>query len=86
MAKIIKNDLSKYRKYLDKEAKKFKISAEDLSNLYDCFYMIDDDTYQTFKLNKMKDWFDNLFMRIEKIVVPELYYGEEKRKNTKKRN
>ena len=80
---VTKEDLKKYRKYLDREAKKFKLSAEDLSNLYDAFYMIDDDTYQTFKLNKINDWFNKFFEKVERIVIPELYINERRHKNGK---
>jgi len=76
----IKNDLNKYRKYLEKEVKKFKLSSKDISNLYDCFYMMDDDTYNTFKLNKMNKWFDEFFERVERIVIPELYKFKEEPK------
>jgi hypothetical protein len=77
MTKQLKHDLKKYKEYLDREAKKFKLTHEDLCNLYDMFYMIDDDTYQTFKLNKMGKWYKDFFNRIERIVIPEL---EEKKK------
>lgn len=68
-----KKELDKYRKYLDEEADKFKVTAEDLSNLYDMMYMIDDDTYEILRLNNMKKWFLSFFQRVEKVVVPEVY-------------
>lgn len=73
------NELKKYNEYLKKEAKKFKLTSEDLSNLYDFCYMLDYDTHQTFKLNKMGKWFKEFFRRIEKIVIPELYENERNR-------
>ena len=75
----MKDKIEKYEKYLKTEAKKFRISADDLTNLYDCFYMLDDDTYQTFKLNKMRKWFGDFFDRIQRIVVPEIYQDDKKK-------
>jgi len=40
MKKPTKIELKKYRTYLKKEAEKFKLTAEDLSNLYDLSYML----------------------------------------------
>ena len=71
-------ELKEYRKYLDKEAKKFKLTREDLSNLFDMFYMLDDDTYRTIKLNKMGKWFNKFRERIEEIVIPESYSKNKK--------
>ncbi|KKN35384.1 hypothetical protein LCGC14_0784110 [marine sediment metagenome] len=71
-------ELKEYRKYLDKEAKKFKLTQEDLSNLFDMFYMLDDDTYRTIKLNKMGKWFNKFRERIEEIVIPESYSKNKK--------
>ena len=72
-----KKELKKYLKYLDKEAKKFKLTGDDLSNLYDLFYMVDVpkkiilDLRSTLKMNKMDNWFDDFHNRVEKIVIPE---------------
>lgn len=66
-----KGEMKKYFKYLDREAKKFRLTQEDLSNLYDLFYMIESN--ETLKLNKMDKWADEFHQRIEKIVIPELY-------------
>jgi hypothetical protein len=77
--------LGKYRKYLDKEAEKFKLTREDLSNLYDLFYMADNppelniDFKETLKLNKMDKWFYNFHRRIEDVVIPELKKKKEKK-------
>lgn len=68
-----KQEMKAYRDYLDEEAKKFKLTREDLSNLYDMFYMITWQDYETLKLNKMDNWMKKMFYRIEKIVIPELY-------------
>ena len=82
-----KKEMMEYEKELEAQAKKFKLSPEDLSNLYDLFWMIgtprelDIDLLDTIKLNKMDKWFKDLHLRIEKIVIPELY---EKNKKSKK--
>jgi len=60
-------------KRLQKEAKKFKMNWEDLDNLYDIFYMINWQDYKNIKLNKMDKWFNSFFVRLEKIICPELY-------------
>jgi len=67
-----KKEMKKYKDYLKREAKKFKLTSEDLSNLYDFIYMIDDITFDTLKLNKMDKWLFNLQHRIEKVIIPEL--------------
>jgi len=80
--KPTKKEMKEYRKYLEREAKKFKITSKDLSNLYDLFYMVDDDLMSTLKLNKMDKWFRTFHTRVEKIVLPELY--KKRTKQTKK--
>ena len=65
--------LKRYKKYLEKEARKFKLTNYDLLNLYDLFYMIDGETHDTLKLNKMDKWFEDFLERVERIVIPELY-------------
>jgi len=81
-----KKEIEKYRRYLEREGKKFKLTQEDLSNLYDLFYMVDSpselsiDFRKTLKMNKMNDWFDDFHLRIEKIVIPELYKNDKKQK------
>jgi len=67
-----KKEMKKYKDYLKREAKKFKLTSEDLSNLYDLFYMIDDNVYKITKLNLMDKWFLNFHKRIEKVIIPEL--------------
>jgi len=69
--------LEKYKKYLKEEAKKFRLTDEDLGNLYDCMWMMDtpkeinQDFKETLKINKMDKWFYDLRNRLEKVVVPE---------------
>jgi len=72
MNKPTKKELKKYNKYMDGEAKKFKVTSEDLHNFVDLFYMITPEIDSTLKLNKMDNWFNKFFSKIEKIVVPEL--------------
>lgn len=77
-----KKEMKEYEKMLKKKGEEFILTPEDLSNLTDLFYMIDDDTYQTIKINKMTKWFHEFQERIEKITIPELY--KEKMKGGKK--
>ena len=58
---------------IDQKAKKFRLTEQDFHNLYDLLYMINWKDYLNLKLNKMDKWLDNFFVRIEKIVVPEIY-------------
>lgn len=76
-------EMKEYEKYLKKEAEKFKLTSEDLSNLYDLGYMIGDDVYDTLELNNMLKWFHNFHQRIEKIVIPELYEENTEKKKFK---
>ena len=62
------------------EIEKIKLTEKDLHNLYDLMYMLDGVTYDTMKLNKMEKWFKDFFKRVERIVVPELYKKNGKRK------
>jgi len=75
-----KQQMKEYKIYLEKESKKFKLTPRDLGNLYDLFYMIDDNTFGTIKLNKMDKWFRKFHERIERIVIPELYKKSKKKK------
>jgi len=68
----MENELKEYWKKQEIEAKKFKLNAEDLANLYDLFYMITWQDYLILELNKMEGWFQKFFFRMEKIVTPEL--------------
>ena len=75
---MINEELRKYKEYLKIESKKFKLTEEDLGNLYDLFFIIDtpkeinQDFMGTLKLNHLDKWFHNFHERIEKIVIPEL--------------
>lgn len=59
-------------------AKDFKLSVEDLHNLYDLFHIVDSpkeiqiDFRKTLELNKMDNWFRNLFDRLEEVCLNEL--------------
>jgi len=70
--------IKRYEEYLKVEAEKFRLTDEDLSNLYDCMRMMDtpkeinQDFRGTLKLNKIDKWFYDLRNRIERIVIPEL--------------
>lgn len=70
-------ELKEYSKYLEEEAEKFRLDADDLSNLYDFMHMAETpsqlniDLKETLKLNKMDKWYNKFFMRIEKIVITE---------------
>ncbi len=81
MDKEEKEKIEKYRKYLKQEAEKFRLTSEDLGNLYDCMWMMDtpneihQDFRKTLKLNKMDKWFHDLMNRLERVVVPELKNG-----------
>lgn len=79
-----KEKMKEYKKHLLKEAEKFRLTVEDLSNLYDLFYMVEDDSYETIKLNKMQKWFHKFHQRIERIVIPELYKNIKYTKEGKK--
>ena len=52
--------------------KEFKLTEEDMHNLYDLMHMIVPEYDETFKLNNMYNWFYEFFNRMEKVVVPEL--------------
>ena len=81
--KFPEKTIEEYKKYLDEEASKFKLTAEDLGNLFDLQFMIDtpkevhQDFWRTLKLNKMDKWFKDFFLKIEKIVIPELHEKKE---------
>ena len=64
--------IEEYKKYLDEEALKFKLTAEDLGNLFDLHTMVGNDVYKTLELNGLDKWFDDFFQKIEYIVIPEL--------------
>ena len=70
--KFSKEDLEKYKKYLNEEGSKFKLTGDDLSNLFDLHFIICEECKETLKINKMDKWFKDFFHSIEYIVVPEL--------------
>ena len=54
-------------------ADNFKLSVEDIHNLYDMFYMITWQDYEkVFKPNKMHKWFEEFFDRLEEVCLDEL--------------
>lgn len=63
--------MKEYLKYLEKAGKNFKLTAEDLGNLYDLFSMVETEFMSTFKLNKIDKWFGEFFDRLDKIVISE---------------
>ncbi len=65
--------LQRYKRYLEKEAKKFRLSGNDLSNLYDLLHIVDN---RDLKANGMDKWARDLFERLEPIVIPELNKGD----------
>ena len=88
--KFSKESIEKYKKYLDEEASKFKLTGEDLGNLFDLHFMVDtpeevhQDFFGTLKLNNMDKWFKDFFGRIQKIVIWELKDKKEETKIPKK--
>jgi len=60
--------LKEYREYLDKEAVKFKLTGNDLTNLFDLFYFVDDNILED---NSMKEWADEFLYRLSKVVIKE---------------
>lgn len=68
-------DFQKYLDYVDKEAKKFRLTSQDLHNLYDLLHMVDtpvevhQDIKGTLILNNIYEWVIELRQRIEKIVI-----------------
>lgn len=82
-------EMKEYKKRIKREAKKFKLTSTDLSNLYDLFYMVDTppeismDFRKTLKINNMDKWFNDFHIRIEKIIIPELWKNDKKQKKKK---
>ena len=55
-----------------KLAAQFKLSMEDLHNLLDIYYIVDDQQlYHTLRINHLDKWFYKFFNRIEKICFRE---------------
>lgn len=80
MIQPTKKQMEKYNKEVEKKAKNFKLSGRDLHNLYDMFYMVNWQDYDTLKLNGLSKWFKQFFGKIEEIVLPELYEDDTTRK------
>lgn len=61
--------------------KNLKLTEQDLHNLYDLYYMMtpDKELEDTLKLNKMWEWFNDFFDRLEDVVVPEINEYEKKK-------
>ena len=78
-----KYDLEAYKKFLDKNAKTFKLSGEDLSNLFDVLTMMDTpdevcmSIRKTLQLNKLDEWFYKFKKRVEDVVIWD--FGDRKR-------
>ena len=70
--------MKEYKKQLKKEGEKIVLTPEDLHNLYDMMYMVDNDMMETLKLNNMNKWFMKFQNKIERIVIPELYENDHK--------
>jgi len=78
-----KKQMEKYRKMLEKAGKEFILTPIDLTNLTDLHYMLEDDAYETLKLNKMYEWFQEFSERIERVTIPELYEKKSKKDSKK---
>ena len=65
-----KKQMKQYQDFLKREAKKFRLTSEDLSNLTDLGMMIDWQTWEyVLKPNKMDKWFKKFCDRIEWITL-----------------
>ena len=52
-----------------------KLTKEDMHNLYDLMMMVNWVDYKTLELNKMDEWFEKFYYKLEKLVIPEIYKG-----------
>ena len=68
----MKEKIKKYLKYLDEEAKKFKLTGTDLDNLCELGLMLPSWFIDDLKTNKMDKWFNRFFGKIEGITLREL--------------
>jgi len=93
--KITKEEREEHNKYvrmLERNAKKFRLTPEDLHNLHDYFYMAETpaelriNMKVTLKINNMLDWARKFHGRVERIVIPELYEDHNKKRKSKKKN
>ncbi len=71
MKRPIKKQMEKWWKKQEELAKEFKVSAKDLHNLMDLFYMVSPGIDSTLKLNKMDKWFYKFFTKLEDICLDE---------------
>jgi hypothetical protein len=73
--KPTKKGMKEYEEYFKIEADKFRLTAEDLHNLLDLFFMVDIppeiDMYfrKTLKMKNMDKWFYDFQDRIEEVVL-----------------
>ena len=66
--------MGNYKQKIKDRAKNFKLSSEDLHNLYDLFYMIDNNKLRE---KGISDWHIKFFKRIEKATMPNIYCKKE---------
>lgn len=71
-----KKETKEYNKQVEKAGKEIILTPEDLHNLYDMMYMVDDNMMETLKLNCIDKWFMKFQNKIERIVIPELYEND----------
>lgn len=72
-----KQEQIKYEKYVKEKADNFKLTPEDLHNLFDLFYIVNWQDYKTIELNRMDKWFKEFYDKIEEIILAD-EYGYEK--------
>lgn len=67
----MRKDLKKYVEELEKKAEEFKLTGNDLRNLFDLFYMIPSwsSTYEELVLNGMDDWFNEFHSKLDDVVI-----------------
>lgn len=68
-----KQEEKEFREWLINQkilADNFKLSVDDLHNLYDLWFMTEW-PMETLKLNKMDKWFKTFFARVEKVCLNE---------------
>lgn len=53
-----------------------ELTNEDLHNLTDLIYMIDDKLFDTIKLNGMEDWLIQFQNRVEQITLKDTQEGK----------
>jgi hypothetical protein len=83
--------MTEYKKFLDEAGKNFKLTALDLHNLTDLFFMVTPQIDETLKMNKMDKWFLQFSHRLQSVTLAnnKEEYQEELNKlkqNDKKKN